>query len=210
MRASRPLRRAATIASPATRGHPMPMSNRLLPVMFAMAYGACAGLWPALYEKYRSTAYSGRTATSASAAVAKLAETSTWNASAAQERRNAAATTAAPYKPIEASGPRFTAPSLKKIAGRPTAKTRKSFHHPRRTIALLRNLSGQMPPLLASHRCLWDGSARKDSSCSGESPDGGQERDAPPTRGRRRRVPQQAPRGALDWGPAAARCRPLH
>ncbi len=91
----------------------MPMSKRLLPVMFAMAYWVWAGLWPALYEKYRSTAYSGRTATSASTAVARLAETSTWNASAAQERRKAAETTAAPNKLTEGRGPSFTAPSLK-------------------------------------------------------------------------------------------------
>src|SRR5258708_26275246 len=49
---------------------------------------------------------------------------------------------------MEDSGPSGTAASRKKTDGRPIAKTRKSFHPPRRAIVLIRNFSGQIPPNL--------------------------------------------------------------
>src|SRR5947209_9097454 len=89
----------------------MPISRRLDPVMLARASehgeasvapgGTHAAPWaataePALPANTTSTAYSGSTAMKASTAMANPAEMSSWAASAAHDRRNAAPTTAAP------------------------------------------------------------------------------------------------------------------
>ncbi len=91
--------------------HPMPMSRRLAPVMFASAseHGdsvppptgghegpyACTE-FPPFDANTKSTAYSGSTAISASSAMARPAEMSSCATSAAHDSRNAAPTIARP------------------------------------------------------------------------------------------------------------------
>jgi hypothetical protein len=96
-RTVRPERRdAMTSAMITTTDQPSPSSSRFEPVMFAAAYGTYAGSLPAVWAKYRSTAYSGSTAITARIAIAIGPEMSTRAASAAQARRNDDATTAVP------------------------------------------------------------------------------------------------------------------
>src|SRR5205814_9963085 len=77
---------------------------------------------PALQAKYRSTAYSGRTATTARMAVARLPEMSRCAASAAHTRRKADATTAEPKTAIAGGGGRWTPLSRSTSAGSATAR----------------------------------------------------------------------------------------
>src|SRR5215207_9396362 len=90
---------------------PMPISSRLAPVMLASTSeqfelpSASGGLQSAPYSakslppfqaNTNPTAYSGRTAIRASTPMARLADTSSWAASAAQASTNAAPITATP------------------------------------------------------------------------------------------------------------------
>ena len=95
--------------------------------MLAAAYWANSGLWPAVKAKYRSTAYSGRTAMRARRAMARLPEMSTWAASAAQANRNAEATTPAPNTRAAASGRRSVPASRRTTQGPATTATSASF-----------------------------------------------------------------------------------
>ena len=88
--------------------------------MFAAAYCVYAGSPPPVYEKYRSTAYSGRTAIRARIAIARLPEMSTWAASAAHERSTADATTPAPKTRTVSSGERTVPVSRIRMAGTAT------------------------------------------------------------------------------------------
>src|SRR6202022_3749237 len=85
--------------------------------MFAAAYWAFWGMCPALQAKYRSTAYSGRTAITARIAVARFPEMSWRAASAAQTSRNAEATTAAPKTAMATGAARCAPESRKTTAG---------------------------------------------------------------------------------------------
>src|SRR5687767_3020599 len=84
-----------------TAAQPTPISRRLAPVMFAIAYEcASSSPCPARNARMRSTAYSGRTAISARTAIASVCEMSSWATSAAQARRKAAPRIAAPYTAV--------------------------------------------------------------------------------------------------------------
>ena len=122
-------RRTAQNATNATRGQPMPMRSRFEPVMFAAAYCVYVGSPPPVYEKYRSTAYSGRTAIRARIAIARLPEMSTWAASAAHDRRTADATTPAPKTRTVSSGERTVPVSRIRIAGTATLAVTPSLRH---------------------------------------------------------------------------------
>src|SRR5664280_2683109 len=82
-----------------------------------------------VYEKYRSTAYSGRTAIRARIAIARLPEMSTWAASAAHDRRTADATTPAPKTSTVSSGDTTVPVSRIRIAGTATAAVTPSGRH---------------------------------------------------------------------------------
>jgi hypothetical protein len=90
---------------------PIPISSRLAPVMLARTseHGEApsepgawqevpcsANSWPPFQANTNPTAYSGRTAIRASTPMARLADTSSWAASAAQASTNAAPITATP------------------------------------------------------------------------------------------------------------------
>ena len=94
-----------------TIDHPMPISRRFAPVMFARASEHGDSVppemggheapnsskeFPACQAKTKSTAYSGSTAIRARTAIARPAEISSWATSAAQERMNADPTIARP------------------------------------------------------------------------------------------------------------------
>ena len=94
-----------------TAAHPMPISRRLAPVMFARASehgdaapGSPAGHagpkrrtdWPPRHAKTKSTAYSGNTAIKARTASERPAEMSSCATSAAHDSRNAAPTIPTP------------------------------------------------------------------------------------------------------------------
>ena len=90
---------------------PMPISSRLAPVMLArtseqLEAPSSPGAWqlgpycstslPPFQANTKPTAYSGRTAIRARTPMARLADTSSWAASAAQASTNAAPITATP------------------------------------------------------------------------------------------------------------------
>src|SRR5947209_10171418 len=86
--------------------------------MFASASGAYrAGSLPAFHVNTKSTAYSGSTATSASIASARPAETSSCTTSAAQASMNAAPTTATPKITAASSGSGWRPPTRTVTAG---------------------------------------------------------------------------------------------
>src|ERR1041384_6149105 len=74
------------------------MRRRLAPVIFAVAYAVYWGSFPAIQAKYISTAYSGRTATSAKNASASACGISSCATSEAHESRNAAPKTPMPLR----------------------------------------------------------------------------------------------------------------
>jgi hypothetical protein len=73
--------------------------------------------FPPLKAKTMSTAYSGRTAMNASAAIASPAEMSSWATSAAHERTNAAPTIASPNRSASSGWPRSKWTSRRRIPG---------------------------------------------------------------------------------------------
>src|SRR3972149_1530775 len=89
-------------------GQARPTSSRLAPVMLAMARWALRGLVGAVQAKYRSTAYSGRTAMRARTTSARVAEISVSATSEAQVRRVAAAAMARPKRTASPTLPRST------------------------------------------------------------------------------------------------------
>ena len=127
-RGGSPRLRSPQANSSATNGQPRPSSSRLLPVMFAAAYWAFWGMCPALQAKYRSTAYSGRTAITARIAVARFPEMSWRAASAAQTSRNAEATTAAPKTAMATGAARCAPESRKTTAGAAIDRASAIFH----------------------------------------------------------------------------------
>src|SRR6266545_7507590 len=104
---------------------PMPMRSRLAPVMLASTseqFDAPASSGarqpapnrstslPPFQANTNPTAYSGSTAIRARTPMARLAETSSWAASAAQASTNAAPMTAMPYSSASSGGASSGAP----------------------------------------------------------------------------------------------------